>query len=341
VYLAITIDTEEDNWAELKRPSYTVKNVGRIPALQDIFVRYGVRPTYLISHPVATDPKSIEILGGYQSCGLCEIGTHPHPWNTPPVLEDRTAFNSFMSNLPPALQFEKIKTLTETIETNFGSRPTVYRSGRWGFSDDVARHLVQLGYAVDTSIYPTWDWRPSGGPDFTSRGYEPFVYRVEGATGGTLFEVPPTIDFIQTPRRVAQAASRAIRRLPAGDRIAGVLDRLGLLNHLALSPEINDAPQMIRLADTLLHRGARVMNMFFHSPTLLEGCSPFAKTTADVAVFVRRIESFLEFAQSAGLRSVTMSELTPAIVANGSKIVTTTRLSRSLSSGNIGPHWFI
>lgn len=320
MYLAITIDTEEDNWGEFDRPSYTVDNVARIPSLQDLFARRGVRPTYLISHPVATSPKAIEILGGYREQGLCEIGTHPHPWNTPPVVEERTPFNSFISNLPSALQFEKIKTLTETIQRNFGCRPTVYRSGRWGFSEDVARHLIRLEYAVDTSIYPTCDWRSSGGPDFTHYSYEPFVYQVggEGANGGSLFEVPPTIDFIQTPRRVASIVSRSIRRLPAGDRIAGVLDRLHVLNHVSLSPEINDARAMIRLADTLLNRGARVINMFFHSPTLLEGCSPFAKTAADVAAFVARIDTFLGFAQSAGLRPVTMSELTPAIVGASS-----------------------
>jgi len=315
VYLAITIDTEEDNWGEFDRPSYSVNNIERIPSLQDMFVRRGVRPTYLISHPVATSPKSIEILGGYRDQGLCEIGTHPHPWNTPPITEARTPFNSFINNLPSALQFEKIKTLTETIQRNFGCRPTTYRSGRWGYSEDVARNLIRLGYALDSSIYPTCDWRSSGGPDFTNHSYEPFVYQVEGATGGeALFEVPPTIDFIQTPRRVAHAASRAIRRLPAGNRIAGVLDRLRVLNHVSLSPEINDAPAMIRLADTLLHRGARVMNMFFHSPTLLEGRSPFTKTASDVAAFVARIDAFLAFAQSAGLRPVTMSELTPAVV---------------------------
>jgi hypothetical protein len=316
VYFAITIDTEEDNWGEFDRQSYTVENIARIPALQDLLARRGVRPTYLISYPVATSPKAIEILGGYRDRGLCEIGTHPHPWNTPPIVEDRTPFNSFISNLPPELQFQKIKTLTETIERNFGCRPKAYRSGRWGFSDDVARNLVRLEYALDTSIYPTCDWRAAGGPDFTHRSYEPFVYRVESSAGncGSLLEVPPTIDFIQSPRRVASAVSRAIRRLPAGDKIAAVLGKLRVLNHLTLSPEITDAPRMIRLADTLLNRGARVVNMFLHSPTLLEGCSPFTKTNADVTAFVARIDAFLAFAQSAGLRAVTMSELTPAAV---------------------------
>lgn len=315
MYLAVTIDTEEDNWGEFDRPAYTVENIGRIPSLQEMFSRYGIRPTYLISHPVATDARAIEILGGYRDRGLCEIGTHPHPWNTPPVAETKSAFNSFISNLPPALQYEKIKTLTDTIERNFGCRPTVYRSGRWGYNGDVARNLIRLGYAIDTSIYPTWDWGSAEGPDFSAYSHEPFVYRTDdGGSGGSLLEVPPTIDFIQQPRRVASAVSRTIARLPGGDKIAAVLSRLRILNHVGLSPEITYAPAMIRLANAVLNRGARVVNMFFHSPTLLEGCSPFTRTPADVAAFVARIEAFLVFARSAGLRSVTLSELTPAMV---------------------------
>jgi hypothetical protein len=320
LYFTITIDTEEDNWGEFDRSSYTVENIRRIPGLQDLFGRYGVRPTYLITHPVATSSEAIEILGGYRERGLCEIGTHPHPWNTPPVEEERTPFNSFISNLPPALQFKKIRTLTETIERNFGCRPTVYRSGRWGFSDDVARNLIRLGYSVDSSIYPTWDWRASGGPDFRHRSYEPFVYRMESSSdrSATLLEVPPTIDFIQRPRRVVAAMSRSIRRVPAGHRVAAMLEKLGVLNHVALSPELNHAAAMIRLSETLLNRGARVLNVFFHSPTLLEGHSPFAKTASDVASFMARIDAFLAFARAAALRPVTMSALTPAVVGASS-----------------------
>ena len=76
-----------------------------------------------------------------------------------------------------------------------------------------------------------------------------------------------------------------------------------------MSPEIEDAPKMIELATCVLERGTRVVNMFFHSPSLLEGRTPFVRTAADVDAFIARIDTFLEFVQSAGLRSVTMSEL--------------------------------
>jgi hypothetical protein len=79
---------------------------------------------------------------------------------------------------------------------------------------------------------------------------------------------------------------------------------------------------MIRLTAALMKRGTKVINMFFHSPSLLEGCSPFVRTEADVTGFLARIDQFLEFAQSAGLRSVTMSELRPDDVgASGVRVL--------------------
>jgi hypothetical protein len=175
-----------------------------------------------------------------------------------------------------------------------------------------------LGYSIDTSISPAIDWREYGGPDFSRWSPEPFVYRVEASTGvigGSLLEVPATVDFLQTPRQLASAAYRSIRsRVPFGGKVLAVLDRLGALNRVSISPELDDAPRMIRLTKVLLARGAKIINMFFHSPSLLERCSPYVRTPADASAFLARIERFLAFAQSASLRSITMSELTAAAV---------------------------
>ena len=311
MYLTVTIDTEEDNWGELHRPSYTVENIARIPRLQDLFLRRAVRPTYLISYPVATSKSGIEILGRYRDEGLCEIGAHPHPWNTPPLEEDRTQVNSFICNLPPSLQYEKIRTLTDTIAANFGARPTSYRSGRWGFNDEVARNLLRLEYTVDTSIFPAWDWGPDG-PDFRTYSHEPYLYRssVEPVTSKPLLEVPATVGLLQGTGALTRTAYHGIRRLPLGERVLAVLRRMGVLTHVCLSPEVESAANMIRLATRVMERGGTVVNVFFHSPTLLEGRTPFVRTSAELEDFIARIDAFLVFAQSAGLRPATMSELT-------------------------------
>ncbi len=302
---AITIDTEEDNWGEYTRPSYTVENLRRIPRLQELFERRGVRPTYLISYPVATSPLGVDVLGPYQQRGACEIGTHPHPWNTPPIDEDRTPYTSFICNLPDDLQRRKITTLTDVITRQFGVRPTSYRSGRWGFSTSVARTLIDLGYLVDTSLYPGWNWGPEG-PDFTAESTRPFVYR---SSAGELLEVPASTGFVQTENQAVGRAYARLRAAPGGGRVLGVLHRLRALNYVCVSPETNGLRDMTRFATALLRRGAPVINFFFHSPTLLEGMTPFTRTPGDVEAFVERIDRFIEFAHQAGLQPVTMSQL--------------------------------
>jgi peptidoglycan/xylan/chitin deacetylase (PgdA/CDA1 family) len=327
LYLVITIDTEEDNWGEYDRASYSVENISRLPRLQDVFDRRGIRPTYLISHPVATAAVAIDFLGRLQQDGRCEVGTHPHPWNTPPLEEHRTPHNSFISHLPATLQLRKIQTLHDTITRNFGRAPTAYRSGRWGFSDDVARNLIRLGYKVDTSISPVFDWSMYGGPDYSAESVDPFLFCLEASPedpGGSLLEVPATIGFLQARgSRTARAFWRTYR-LPLGGKALGVLSRLGVLNHVCFSPETNTAAEMISLARALAHRGTTVANMFFHSPSLLEGCSPFVRTPGDATAFIERIDEVLAFAVSAGFRPVTMSELD----ANAAGAFTSRTLSR-------------
>jgi hypothetical protein len=309
MYLTVTVDTEEDNWGEFTRSSYSVENLRRLPRLQELFIRYGVTPTYLISYPVATSADGRKILGDCRERGICEIGAHPHPCNTPPFEEDRTEINSYISNLPSDLQFSKIEALTRTIESNFGVRPTTHRSGRWGFSEDVARNLMRLGYTVDTSVFPAWNWSP--GPDFRDYTHEPFVYVMESTSErSSLLEVPATVDFLQSHGSYAARIFHAIEEVPLGPTLLGAMSRLQFLNRVCLSPEVADVPDMIRLADTLADRGTKVLNLFLHSPTLLEGCTPFARTRAEVDAFLSRLQRFLAFARSKGFRSVPASALT-------------------------------
>jgi hypothetical protein len=307
----ITIDTEEDDWGDYHRATYGVENIARIPSLQRVFSDRGVRPTYLVSYAVATDPRAIELLAGYKAQGLCEIGTHPHPWNTPPLEEERNVRNSFISNLPAELQYRKLKTLHDAISMNFGT-PTSFRSGRWGFNEDVARNLIRLGYQIDSSLSPLSDWTEGGGPDYRRQSLDPFIYRLEAAPpgqAGSLLEVPPTIDFVQSWRTLAGGAYWRMIRSPMGAKIAAGLGRIGVLNHVCLSPETHSSSQMISLVSALLERGTRVFNMFFHSPSVLPGCSPFVRTEADALAFVDRVERVLAVAQSAGMQFVTLSEL--------------------------------
>ena len=175
--LIVTIDTEEDNWSRYSATDNPVKNIERLPHLQSLFDIFGVKPTYLVSYPVATSPRSVDILRGFLDEGKCEIGMHCHPWNTPPFEEEINNYNTMLCNLPEELQYKKMENLHKMILRNFGIVPVSFRAGRWGFNQGVARALCRLGYRVDTSVTPFENWVIYQGPDFS--GFDPFPFRFD------------------------------------------------------------------------------------------------------------------------------------------------------------------
>ena len=57
--LLVGIDTEGDNqWSADARRDQRFDNIYALPRLHAIFRRHGVRPTYVITYPVAKDPAS-------------------------------------------------------------------------------------------------------------------------------------------------------------------------------------------------------------------------------------------------------------------------------------------
>ena len=142
----ITIDTEEDTWDEYATTHNPVENITRLPMLQDIFDRYGAVPTYLINWPVVNNKNARHILTKILDRGCCEIGTHCHPWNTPPFEEKINEHNSQICNLPYELIMRKIENLHKAIVKCFKVTPVCFRAGRWGFSSDVARCIKALGW---------------------------------------------------------------------------------------------------------------------------------------------------------------------------------------------------
>ena len=145
----------------------TALNVRRLPTLQTLFHEYGVVPTYLLTYPVVSDPRAVAIFREILDEGGCEIGTHCHPWTTPPYEECLNSYNSMLCNLPATLQFEKLQRLHEAIQNEFEISPLAFRSGRWGFDPDVAKNILPLGYRIDTSIAPYTSWAECHGPDFS------------------------------------------------------------------------------------------------------------------------------------------------------------------------------
>lgn len=311
--LVITIDTEEDNWGRFSPAEYTLKNIGKVPALQRLFDEFGAKPTYLITYPVATDQKAISILKQIMMDGRCEIGSHCHPWNTPPFVEETNEKNSMLCNLPEELQYEKLLRLHQTIQNNFGISPVSFRSGRWGYGASVAKNLSRLGNIVDTSILPYENWSQHHGPDFSSVSPRPFrfspgdIFREDHS--GPMVQVPATVGYLQDNFAFSNRLLIMLQRNPFKTmRLIGLFSRLHLLNKVWLSPETADSENMIELTRCMMRKKYDVINMFFHSSTLYEGMTPYVKTKSDEQRFMETIREFLVFVKSEGIQSVTLKD---------------------------------
>jgi len=327
VKLIITIDTEEDNWGDYRPTGHTVRNIERIHELQQLFDSFAVRPTYLISYPVADDDCAVSILKGILERRGCEIGTHCHPWNTPPFEEETNVKNSMLCNLPASLQYRKIQILHNLIHRRFGVAPTSFRSGRWGYGPDVAGALQALEYSVDSSITPYYSWRDSGGPDYSEIGPKPYLFSPDhpytaldsDKTG--LIEIPVTVGYLQNDFDRSSHILRVVNQKPIKRfLLQAVLSNLGLVNQIWLCPELFDGPKMIDLACVMKKKGYALLNLFFHSPTLLAGLSPYTQTQEDVCRFLERIKIFLAFAREAGIESITLSEGADLIKENANPL---------------------
>ncbi len=297
----ITIDTEEDNWGDYKATVATVENILALPQLQSLFNEYGAVPTYLVNYPVARQQQSVEVLSSFLKEGVCEIGAHCHPWNTPPVEEELNARNSMMCNLDYELLIRKMNCLHKTIEDNFHIKPVVFRAGRWALNEDVARCLSELGYLVDSSMSPFVDWSDNFGPNFRDSSTHPFYFKADNICQhdkvGELLEVPPTIGFYQSNFRLCDKVVHTISNSVLSRlRLLGILDRLQLLNFHWLSPELSSGKEMIKLSKHFVKSGHNYLNMSFHSTSLLPGKSPFVRNERELILFLDKIEVFLQYA---------------------------------------------
>jgi hypothetical protein len=310
MYLLITIDTEEDNWADYGS-SPALANIERIPNLQRLFDKYGVKPTYLITYPVAAADGAVSILRDIRDDGRCEIGTHVHPWNTPPFEEEKTDRNTMICNLEKELQFRKIESLHELIRKNFKVEPISFRGGRWGFDRTVAENIHTLGYKVDTSVSPYMNWEKYHGPDYSKSSPKEHFFYIDknGVTDSYLLEVPATIGFLQSNYDLRNSLLNKIANSRMQYfRLVGILDKLGIINKVWLSPETSDGKVMIKLAKSVMREGFLVLNMFFHSSSLMAGLTPFTQSIEEETTLLKRIEELLEFLVGNNVKSITLRE---------------------------------
>jgi hypothetical protein len=315
ILFLISIDTEEDNWVPT-RDNITQENARQLPGLQAMFDRLGVRPTYFVTNTLAVDPTACGIIRDLSYHPGVEIGAHLHPWNTPPMDEVFTPRNTMLHNIPADLQRAKLEHLTDSLAQCLeGRRPTSFRAGRWGIGSDTIGALIDCGYRVDSSVTPYTSWvdtdeGPShiGAPVHSyrlSRGSD-----VREPSRGPIIEVPPAFGVTRAPLAPWNRFYETLTSAPARGLF---LDRIAswtrLIRSATLNPEVSPMKDMVALTHALIEEGVRHLHLYFHSPTLCPGLTPFVHTRDQRDRFVARIEEYIEWACSiAKLRFATVAE---------------------------------
>jgi hypothetical protein len=299
----VFVDAEEEfDWGKpFDRSARAVTAAAAIPSAARRFVDLGARLTLLVDHPIATTPSAIAAVGRAMEDSGATVGTQLHPWVNPPFEEQVCAANSFAGNLPRDLEAAKLAVLTRAITDAFAAPPRIYRAGRYGLGPNTLRLLVEHGYAIDSSMRSRYDYSAGGGADYSAIGNDAFRIGDEGLT-----ELPLTTVYTGVLRARGAWLHAASTRLP---RITGLLARTRLLNRVALTPEdmpLADALEAVRVA---VGEGLPLLNLSFHSPSLVPGHTPYVRSDAELAAFWRWWEKMLGLLDRRGVRSAGQADL--------------------------------
>jgi peptidoglycan/xylan/chitin deacetylase (PgdA/CDA1 family) len=305
--LLVSIDTEGDNqWDVRSRAHQTFDNTHALERLHDFFARHGVRPTYVVTHPVARDPRSIDVLCRIVQRGDAEIGAHQHAWETPPTEPGDVERHPYALSLTLERFDAQLASLTAAITEAIGRAPVSYRSGRFGFSAAHVSSLERHGYQIESSVAPLFYEAHKGGPDFVGAPLRPYFLAYDDATrAGTsgLLELPISSAL---NRRMPALLERWYGRAPWPYETRRAL-RLAKIAHVRwLRPSWSSAVDMRALARQLVRQRVPLLNLFFHSSEAIVGASPYNRNEADLDAFFARLGQFLDYATQ-DLRAVPMT----------------------------------
>ena len=268
--LLVVVDTEEEfDWAAgCDRASTEVKAIRQVGRLQKVFDEFAIRPVYVVDYAIASQDDGINALKPIMEDGRALIGAHLHTWVNPPFSEEVTTHNSYQGNLDPALEREKLKVLRDVIETSFGARPTIHKAGRYGVGSSTPQILSDLGFEIDISAVPAFDWSGDGGPDYSRLAQHMFWFGPQNS----LLGIPNTGGFIGALRGNGPALYAAARqRSRIWSTFSRVLSRSRAIERIMLSPEGHSLDKMVRLTRNLVKQGFRALALSLHSPTVMPG----------------------------------------------------------------------
>ncbi len=298
----VTIDTEGDNlWAKPK--VIETRNSAYLSRFQSLCNQYELKPTYLTTWEMALARQFREVVRDPLACRLCEIGAHPHAWNSPPLAsltENDLFYQPYLQEYPREVMVDKMRTLTDLLELTFGVKMTSHRAGRWALNKDYVDILIESGYRVDCSVTPLVSWKSSlgspvgdGGSDYRAfPRQEYFIDRQDISRPGNspLLEIPMTvISSYDNPM-----ACKVIKLLSDGSIMRRGLERI-FPSKLWLRPNGRNLNSMLRIAADALASGSTYVEFMLHSSELMPGGSPYFPTPYSVESLYGHLETLFSF----------------------------------------------
>ena len=297
------VDVEEEfNWrGPFRREGYSLTAASALPEAHRRFRSLGVTPAYMADFPIVDDPVSGAIVRRLAEMDGAMIGAQLHPWVNPPHEEELSHENSFVGNLPIALERAKLAVLTERITAVSGQRPKIYRAGRYGLGPNSARLLIEQGYRLDVSTRPLFEYVDQKGPDYSRHPLWPWWVGADRR----LLSFPMTSTYIGRLRKFGALA----RRVPS---LLQLLGGTRLLERVALTPEGMPIAPTLMAIDALLDDGVELFNLSLHSPSLVPGHTPYVVDQGDLEWFWRWWDAVVNHFARAGVTAANPGDLIAA-----------------------------
>jgi hypothetical protein len=266
IYLIITIDTEQDVDQQYQNIG-TYRNIeSGIEALSLVFNNHACKATWMVTPDVAYQYQ--EIFKKMHNQGD-EIGCHIHPEFFTRSSIKYLRHKEYLCNFSKDEQRRMVRKSTEIIESECGTRPVSFRSGRFGINNETLSVLQENGYLIDSSVCPNINWSKDGGPDWSNySNMKPYFL-------GNLLEVPITI-----------------------------LNVWGM--NYWFRPSVSTTSTMKNIIDYLQFdsKGPLILNLMFHSMETINP-NPYINSSA----FFMRLCEILSYLNSLNAKTLTLSEL--------------------------------
>jgi hypothetical protein len=313
-FLVITIDVEPDcspTWRYSSPLTFKGVSEGIAQRLQPLFNKYQIAPTYLINNVVLEDNNSCMVLKNLP--GKFELGTHLHPEFIEPYKTEKEyagkKAEANSCNLPPDIEFAKLRSITDLFTTQFGYPPISFRAGRFSAGSNTIDSLAKLGYKVDTSVTPhvNWNDRTRERPvDYTNAREQPYFIQPGTIMGeekdGKILEVPVTISLKRTP------FFKELRRTYFGLR-----HNFESYRPVWLRPVFSGYKEFIQLTQeysaNYRNNDSIIFNMMFHNVEVLPGLSPYTRTEKDCTAYMNLLERFFIYCRDNNIRGITLSDV--------------------------------